>query len=71
MRNHSGTAPGRVGQCCSTLAFLHFFHAFAESFDIICDNSKSFHTFRQLLVPNSRINIFQGPVVDAVPVELP
>ena len=50
---------------------FEFFHASAESFDIICNNSMSFHTLRQLLVPNSRTNILHGPEVDAVPVELP
>ena len=70
MRNHSGTALAEWGSAAVPWLFS-FFHAFAESFNIICNNSKSFHTIRQLLVPNSRTNICQGPVVDTVPVELP
>ena len=55
---HCGTATGWVGQCCSTLAVLHFFMhllqvpVFLVIIQIFCK------TLRHLLEPNRRTNVF-------------
>ena len=68
---HSGTAPGRVGQCCSALAFCIFLcTVFAASSIMLSNDISSLHDSQAFFCTTFKSKYFQKPGTGPCPSEI-